>query len=126
MVLAAADHSPWAPGWGGGLGVGGAWRGSRGEPDACEWRGHRGPPRKRQGEVMKYMCSVAQSCPTLCNLTDGSLPGSSVHGILPARTLESGLPFPPPGGLLDAGMEPKSDSPVLAGRFFTTGPPGNP
>ena len=30
---------------------------------------------------------VTQLCPTLCNLTDCSLPGSSVHGILQARTL---------------------------------------
>ena len=29
-----------------------------------------------------------QSCLTLCDLTDGSLPGSSVSGILQARTLE--------------------------------------
>ena len=29
-----------------------------------------------------------QSCPTLCDPIDGSLPGSSVHGILQARTLE--------------------------------------
>jgi len=29
-----------------------------------------------------------QSCPTLCNPIDGSLPGSSVPGILQARTLE--------------------------------------
>ena len=29
-----------------------------------------------------------QSCPTLCNTIDGSLPGSSVPGILQARTLE--------------------------------------
>ena len=27
-----------------------------------------------------------QSCPTLCDPTDCSLPGSSVHGILQART----------------------------------------
>ena len=38
-------------------------------------------------------CSAAaakslQSCPTLCDPTDGSLPGSSVPGILQARTLE--------------------------------------
>ena len=32
--------------------------------------------------------SVAQSCPTLGNLVDCSLPGSSVHGILQARILE--------------------------------------
>ena len=31
---------------------------------------------------------VAQSCPTLCNPMDYSLPGSSVHGILQARVLE--------------------------------------
>ena len=29
-----------------------------------------------------------QSCPTLCDPIDGSLPGSSVPGILPSRTLE--------------------------------------
>ena len=29
-----------------------------------------------------------QLCPTLCNPTDHNLPGSSVHGILQARTLE--------------------------------------
>ena len=31
---------------------------------------------------------VTQSCPTLCDPVDCSLPGSSVHGILQARTLE--------------------------------------
>ena len=31
---------------------------------------------------------VAQSCPTLCNPMDCSLPGSSVHGIFQARVLE--------------------------------------
>ena len=29
-----------------------------------------------------------QSCPTLCNPTDGSPPGSPIAGILQARTLE--------------------------------------
>ena len=29
-----------------------------------------------------------QSCPTMCDPIDGSPPGSSVHGILQARTLE--------------------------------------
>ena len=33
---------------------------------------------------------VAQSCPTLCDPMDCSLPGSSVHGILQARVLEWG------------------------------------
>ena len=36
----------------------------------------------------------------------------------------SGLPFPSPEDLPDTGIEPKS--PALAGRFFTTEPPGKP
>ena len=41
----------------------------------------------------RYLVSAAaakslQSCPTLCDPIDGSLPGSSVPGILQARTLE--------------------------------------
>ena len=35
---------------------------------------------------------VAQSCPTLCDPMDCSLPASSLHGILQARVLE-GVPF---------------------------------
>ena len=31
---------------------------------------------------------VVQSCPTLCDLMEGNLPGSSVHGIFQARILE--------------------------------------
>ena len=31
---------------------------------------------------------IAQSCPTLCDLMDCSLPGSSVHGVFQARVLE--------------------------------------
>ena len=34
------------------------------------------------------VCSVAQSCVTLCDPTDCSLPGSSLHGIFQARILE--------------------------------------
>ena len=34
------------------------------------------------------VCSVAQSCPTLCDPMGHSLPGSSVHEISQARTLE--------------------------------------
>ena len=36
----------------------------------------------------RMYCMHAQSCPTLCNHTDHSLPASSVHGILQARILE--------------------------------------
>ena len=39
---------------------------------------------------VKSESEVAQSCPTLSNPMDGSLPGSSVHGIFQARVLEWG------------------------------------
>ena len=39
---------------------------------------------------VKSESEVAQSCPTLRNPTDCSLPGSSVHGIFQARVLEWG------------------------------------
>ena len=39
------------------------------------------------GNMLCYAKSL-QSCPTLCDPIDGSLPGSPVPGILQARTLE--------------------------------------
>ena len=38
--------------------------------------------------VSEWASEVAQSCPTLCNPVDCSAPGSSIYGILQARTLE--------------------------------------
>ena len=37
---------------------------------------------------VKSKSEVAQSCPTLSNTMDWSLPGSSIHGIFQARVLE--------------------------------------
>jgi len=37
---------------------------------------------------VKSESEVAQSCPTLCDPMDCSLPGSSVHGIFQANVLE--------------------------------------
>ena len=54
---------------------------------------------------------------------DYSPQGSSVYGILQARILEW-LPFPSPGDLPNPGI--KSESPALAGKFFTTALPGKP
>ena len=55
---------------------------------------------------------------------DCNLPGSSVHGIFQARILEW-LPFLPLGDFPGPGVKPTSSaSPALAGRFFTTVPPG--
>ena len=39
-------------------------------------------------EAPEWVSEVAQSCPTLCDAMDCSLPGSSLHGILQARVLE--------------------------------------
>ena len=39
---------------------------------------------------VKSESEVAQSCQTLCDPMDHSLPGSSIHGILQARVLEWG------------------------------------
>ena len=62
-----------------------------------------------------------QSCLTLCDRTDYSPRGSSVHGFLQARVLE-GIAMPSPENLPDPGIEPTSlMSPALAGGFFTTG-----
>ena len=45
----------------------------------------------------------------------------------PGQEYWSGLPFPPPGDLLDPEIEPVSlASPALAGKFFTTEPPWKP
>ena len=35
-----------------------------------------------------FVCEVTQSCPTLCDPMDCSLPGSSIHGIFQARIVE--------------------------------------
>ena len=61
-----------------------------------------------------------QSNPTLCDPMDCSPPGSSVRGILQAKTLER-VVMPSSRGLPDPGIEPPSlMSPELAGRFFTS------
>ena len=66
---------------------------------------------------MQYSESeVAQSCPTLWDPMDCSLPGSSVHGILQARILEwVGAPFS------RGSSRPRDRTWVshIAGRFFT-------
>ena len=46
------------------------------------------PPGKPFIFLVTLKVSVAQSCPTVCDPMDCSLPGSSVHGIFQARILE--------------------------------------
>ena len=50
---------------------------------------------------------VAQSCLTLCDPKDYSLPGSSVHGVFQAKILEW-VAIPSPGDLPNPGIEPAS------------------
>ena len=46
---------------------------------------------------------------------------------IPRQEYWGGLPFPTPGDLPNPGIEPVSPGcPALAGRFFTTVPPGKP
>ena len=71
-------------------------------------------PREASCSPSSAVCS-AQVHPTLCNPMDCSRSGSSVHGILQARILEW-LPFPPPGDVPNAGIEPTF--PTLAHGFF--------
>ena len=60
--------------------------------------------------------TCAQSCPTLCNPMDCSLPGFSVHGILQARILEwVAIPFSRKSSLLRDWTRVS----WIAGRFFT-------
>ena len=66
---------------------------------------------------------VAQSCPTLCDPIDCSLPLSCVHGILQARILEW-VAFPFSRGSSNPGTEPKS--PTLQADFLPSEPPGKP
>ena len=64
----------------------------------------------------KQSCLVAQSCLTLCNLTDCSPRGSPVHGILQAKILEcSTISFS------RESSQPRDQTciPCIAGRSFT-------
>ena len=72
-----------------------------------------------------YVCVYAQSCQTLFDPMDCSLPGSSVHGIYQTRILEQVAIFFSRGNLPDSGIKPTSLMfPALAGRFFTTSATG--
>ena len=67
---------------------------------------------------------AAQLCPTLCDPMDCSHQ-APLFMEFSRQEYWSGLPSPPPGDLPDPGIEPTSlVSPALAGRFFTTEPPG--
>ena len=76
---------------------------------------------ERKVKERKKESEVAQSYPTVCNPVDCSLPGSSVHGILQARTLEWVTISSSRGS-----SRPRDWNCVscTAGVFFTTEPSG--
>ena len=87
-------------------------------------KGYRGTRRhcnhKMAGSENLLLLLSHKSCPTLCDPTDYSPLGSSVHGIF-QEEYWSRLPFPSPGDHPHSGIE--LISPALAGRFFAE-PPG--
>ena len=69
--------------------------------------------------ALLYCAKSLQSCPTICNPMDCSLPGSSVQVILQANLLEWAA-MPSPGHLLNPGIEPIClMSPALVSGFST-------
>ena len=65
--------------------------------------------------IMKVKVLVSQSCPTLFDPMDCSLPGSSVE--FSRQEYWSGLPFPTPEDLPNPGVEPRSPN-LQADSFF--------
>ena len=74
-----------------------------------------------QGERLRRICSQSlQSCPLF--VTPWTVASQAPLSMgFPRQEYWSGLPFPPPGDLLDPGIKPTPlMSPALAGGFFTT------
>ena len=70
---------------------------------------------------VKSESEVTQSCPTLSDPMDCSLPGSSIRGIS-RQEYWSGVPFPSPGDLPNPWVEP--GSPALQADALPSEPPG--
>ena len=111
------------PSWGGGAcgEMGWACAGLRGPRPAGSLRlaEGTGAPLGRLSQRALSEVKLAQSCPTLCDPMDCSPPGSSVHGVLQARTLEwAAIPISrgssPPRG--------QAQGSCMAGGFFTACP----
>ena len=78
------------------------------------------------------MCVHVQSCPILCHPIDCSPPQTPLSMEFSRQEYSSGVLFSTPGDLPNSGIKPPFlISPhqcicALAGRFFTTEPPGKP
>ena len=65
------------------------------------------------------LCLVAQSCLTLCDPTDCSLSGSSVHGDSPGKNRRvSELPLSSPEDTPDPGIKSRSSTLQVDSFFF--------
>ena len=69
------------------------------------------------------LCVGIQSSPTLDPM-DCSPSGSSVHGLFQARILEQVAIFYSRGSSQPRDLTASLETPTMAVRFFTTGPPG--
>ena len=72
--------------------------------------------------IIYCLLKVAQSCPTLQDPMDYSLPGSSVQGFS-RQEYWSGQPFPSPEDLPNPGIEPRSRT--MQADFLLSELPGN-
>ena len=73
-----------------------------------------------------FVCAQLLSCVQFF-VTPGTVAHKALSMGLSRQEYWSGLPFPPPGDLPNAGIKSASPlSPALAGRFFTTQPPAKP
>ena len=79
------------------------------------------PPPARFSWLQNPIGVCAQSCPTICDPTDCSPPGSSVYGLSQTRILEW-------VSYSRGSSSPRDRTQVshTAGGFFTTEPPGKP
>ena len=76
------------------------------------------------GKLRCYCCLLTKSCLAHLDPTNCCPPGSSVLEFS-RQEYWSRLPFPFPGDLSHTRIKPEPPaSPALAGRFFTTEPPG--
>ena len=66
------------------------------------------------------VCQSLQSCPTPCNPTDYSPPGSSAHGF-PRQEYWSGLLFLPPGDFPNPGIKPTSYNSCIGRQILYLG-----
>ena len=99
----------------------------RGNPCLLHWQAS-SLSRCHLGSLILYICMCCaeslQSCQTLCDPMDCSLPGSSVHGDSPAKNTGVGCQALLQEDLPNPGIKPRS--PTLKAESLPSEPPGKP